>query len=57
LIPIFGRNDARMKEQIAIGRSLNLPEHWLKILKFRNFAAPVKLLFLQNSEEWQNKII
>ena len=23
LIPILGRNDARMKEQIAIGRSLN----------------------------------
>jgi hypothetical protein len=57
LIPIFGRNDARMNEQIAIGRSLKPSRTLAEDFEIPNSAAPVKSLFLQNSEEWQNKII
>jgi hypothetical protein len=44
-----------MNEQIAIGRSLKPSRTLAEDLESRNFAASVKLLFLQNSEESQKQ--
>jgi hypothetical protein len=57
LIPIFGRNDARMKEHIAIGRSLNPSSTLAEDFEIPNSAAPAGSLFLQNSGEWQRQIV
>jgi hypothetical protein len=40
LIPIFGRNDARMNEQIAIGRSLKPSRTLAEDFEIPNSAAP-----------------